>query len=91
MIALGVSDLEEAVKFYDSGPGFPKMDSPPGTAFFTLNGTWPGLYPGDLFAKNANVSPAGTGFSSVALSHNVTSDAAVTRIIEQVLHAGAEL
>ena len=91
MITLGVSDLEEATRFYEIGLGLPKMDSPPGTAFFTLNGTWLGLYPRDLLAEDANVSPAGTGFSGVTLSHNVTSDAAVSQIIEQAVKAGAQL
>ena len=91
MITLGVSDLEKAVSFYELGLGLPKMDSPPGTAFFTLNGTWLGLYPRDLLAEDANVSPAGGGFSGVTLSHNVTSDAAVTKLIEQAVQAGAEL
>ena len=37
MITLGVEDLEKSVKFYNEGLGFPKMDSPPEVAFFTLN------------------------------------------------------
>jgi len=44
MITLGVEDLETSVKFYQDGLGFPKMDSPHELAFFTLNGTWLGLY-----------------------------------------------
>jgi uncharacterized integral membrane protein len=44
MITPGVEDLETSVKFYQDGLGFPKMDSPPEVAFFTLNGTWLGLY-----------------------------------------------
>ena len=40
MITLGVRDLEKSVKFYKEGLGFPKMDSPPEVAFFTLNGSW---------------------------------------------------
>jgi len=47
MITLGVNDLEKSVKFYKEGLGFPQMDSPPEVAFFTLNGSWPGLYARD--------------------------------------------
>ena len=44
MITLGVRDMERAVKFYRDGLGFPQMESPPAVAFFTLNGSWLGLY-----------------------------------------------
>ena len=91
MITLGISNLEEAVKFYEMGLGFPKMGSPPGTAFFTLNGTWLGLYPRNLLAEDATVPPSGTGFSGVTLSHNVASEAEVEAVIRQAVEAGAKL
>ena len=91
MITLGVSDLEESTRFYESGLGLPRMESPPGTAFFTLNGTWLGLYPRELLAEDASVSPRGSGFSGVTLSHNVTSEAVVEEIIRQAVGAGAKL
>jgi catechol 2,3-dioxygenase-like lactoylglutathione lyase family enzyme len=91
MITLGVSDLEESVEFYELGLGLPKMDSPPGTAFFTLNGTWLGLYPRDLLAKDATVPSAGDGFSGITLSHNVASEDEVEAVIKQAVNAGAKL
>ena len=51
MITLGVSNLEASIKFYKDGLGFPKMESPPEVAFFTLNGSWLGLYGRELLAK----------------------------------------
>lgn len=39
MITLGVEDMERAVRFYEQGLGFPRKESPPEVAFFTLNGT----------------------------------------------------
>jgi catechol 2,3-dioxygenase-like lactoylglutathione lyase family enzyme len=56
MITLGVRDLDAAVRFYESGLGFPRMESPPEVAFFTLNGTWLGLYGHDALATDATVS-----------------------------------
>jgi catechol 2,3-dioxygenase-like lactoylglutathione lyase family enzyme len=91
MITLGVSDLETSVKFYERGLGFPKMDSPPGTAFFTLSGKWLGLYPRDLLAEDATVPSSGDGFSGVTLSHNVTSETEVEAVIGQAVEAGAKL
>ena len=34
MISLAVNDLEKSVSFYKDGLGLPKIDSPPGVAFF---------------------------------------------------------
>ena len=91
MITLGVRDLEKAVRFYEEGLGFPKMESPPGVAFFTLNGTWLGLFGRESLAQDAGVSSEGSGFNSIAISHNVDSEAAVDEIIEQAVAAGAKL
>ena len=91
MITLGVEDLEKSVKFYNEGLGFPKMDSPPEVAFFTLDSSWLGLYSRNALADDAMVSPEGSGFSGFTLAHNVTSEAEVDQVIEQALSAGATL
>lgn len=91
MITLGVADLEKSVKFYAQGLGFPKMESPPEVAFFTLNGTWLGLYSRAALAEDAMVSAEGYGFGGFALAHNVASETEVDDIINQALSAGAAL
>ena len=91
MITLGVRDLEKSVAFYEKGLGFPRMESPPSVAFFTLNGTWLGLFGHDALAEDANVSPEGSGFGAVALAHNLASEAEVDEVMEQALNAGATL
>jgi catechol 2,3-dioxygenase-like lactoylglutathione lyase family enzyme len=91
MITLGVRDLAVSVKFYEQGLGFPRMESPPEVAFFTLHGTWLGLYPRDALAEDANVSPQGEGFEGFTLSHNVSSETAVEKVMSQALAAGATL
>lgn len=91
MITLAVRDLAAAVKFYEQGLGFPRMDSPPTVAFFTLNGTWLGLYGRDALAEDAQVPAAGQGFEGFALAHNVDSEQAVDAVMAQALHAGATL
>lgn len=91
MITLGVRDLAAAVKFYEEGLGLPRMDSPPEVAFFTLNGTWLGLYARSALAEDATVSPEGSGFEGFTLSHNVASEAEVDAVIGEALAAGATL
>ena len=91
MVTLGVSNLEESSKFYEQGLGLPKMESPPGTAFFTLNGTWLGLYPRELLAEDATVPSEGRGFSGITLSHNVKSESEVETVINLAVSAGAKV
>lgn len=91
MITLGVRDLAASIRFYEEGLGFPRMESSPEVAFFTLNGTWLGLYGRDALAADATVPSAGNGFESFTLAHNVHSEAEVNIVINQALEAGATL
>ncbi len=91
MITLGVRHLDTSIRFYKDGLGFPKMDSPPTIAFFTLHGSWLGLYGRDSLAEDATVSPEGSGFPGFALAHNVSSESEVEKVIEQAVSAGATL
>jgi len=89
MIALAVEDLQRSVAFYHDGLGFPKMDSPPGVAFFNLNGTWLGLSEREALAKDATVSAEGSGYNNFNLAHNVASKEEVDTVFAQALQAGA--
>jgi hypothetical protein len=91
MITLGVRDLEAASEFYERGMGLPRMESPPEVAFFTLNGTWLGLYGREALAEDAQVSPEGAGFGSFALAHNVSSEKEVDHVMSQAAEAGATI
>jgi len=91
MITLGVRDLAASIRFYEEGLGFPRMESPSEVAFFTLNGTWLGLYGRDALAADATVSSEGSGFESFALAHNVHTEAEVNKVMNQALGAGATL
>ena len=85
MITLGVRDLAASVRFYEQGLGFPRMESPPEVAFFTLDGTWLGLYDRNALARDATVSPDGRGFESFALAHNVGSTIEVDDVVNQAV------
>ena len=91
MITLGVRDLSRAIEFYEKGMGFPRMESPPEVAFFTLDGTWLGLYGRESLAEDATVSAEGQGFESFTLSHNVGSEEEVDEVVAQAVDAGAAL
>lgn len=90
MITLGVRDLQKSIDFYEKGLGLPRMDSPPEVAFFTLNGTWLGLYGWDALAEDAQV-PASQGneFNGFALAHNLESEEQVDALFEEALATGA--
>lgn len=91
MITLGVRDMARSVRFYEQGLGLPRMESPPEVAFFTLNGSWLGLYGREALAEDVGVSAAGSGFAGVTLAHNVDSEAAVDALLAQATAAGATL
>ncbi|MCF7982614.1 MAG: VOC family protein [Pseudomonadales bacterium] len=91
MITLGVTDLEKSIRFYEQGLGLPRMESPPEVAFFTLNGSWLGLYGRESLADDAGISPEGSGFSGIAIAHNVDSESAVDEVLAQAVSAGAKL
>lgn len=90
MITLGVSDLERSIRFYRDGLGLPQMESPPSVAFFTLHGSWLGLYGREALAEDANVPAQGSGFPGFTLSHNVASEAEVDALLDAAVAAGAK-
>ena len=65
------------------------MESPPEVAFFTLNGTWLGLYGRGALADDAGVPADGHGFEAFALAHNVASEAEVNEVMRHAIEAGA--
>ena len=91
MITLGVRDLEKAVKFYEEGLGFPRTESSHEVAFFSLNGTWLGLFGREALAEDAKVPPEGSGFESFTLAHNVQTEAEVDEVMAQAVRAGASV
>ena len=101
MITLGVNDMAKSVSFYKNGLGFPQMASPPEVAFFSLNGSWLGLFDYEALAKDSGLatmsgsqgekSMGDDAFKGFTLAHNVASEKEVDTILAQALSAGGEL
>ncbi len=91
MVTLGVRDLEASIRFYEQGLGFPRRESQPQVAFFTLNGTWLELYGREALAQDAGVPAQGTGFEGFTLAHNVHSEAEVDEVIRLAEQAVATI
>lgn len=92
LVTLGVKDLAVSINFYRGGLGW-KMSgaSEDGIVFFDLGGVALALYPRDLLAKDADVSPAGTGFSGITLAHNAKSTEEVDAVLRTAEQAGAKI
>jgi hypothetical protein len=90
---LGVSDLDESIRFYGDGLGLPLREREPDSdiAFFTLEGTWLALYPNELLAEDATVPADGRGFSGVTIAHNVDTKAAVDEVLDEAKAAGGRV
>lgn len=91
MISLGVNDLEASITFYRDGLGLPMLESPPGVAFFNLNGTWLGLSNKQDLIKDSTVTSVANGYSGINLAHNVSSEEEVSVILNLAVQAGATL
>ncbi|WP_411967544.1 VOC family protein [Haloferax sp. YSSS75] len=93
LVTLGVTDLDESIRFYRDGLGFPMRDRDEDSdvAFFELDGTWLSLYPRELLAEDATVSADGSGFAGVTLAHNVETRPAVDTLLDEAQAAGGRL
>lgn len=90
MITLGVDDLQKSIEFYKNGLGFPHLEHPSeDVAFFTLNGTWLGLYGRKALAEEAQVPFEPGIFNSCSLAHNLASEEEVGEVFMQAIAAGA--
>lgn len=93
LVTLGVEDIEESIRFYRDGLGFPiqERENDSDVAFFELEGTWLSLYPREKLAEDATVSNDETGFSGVTLAHNVATKDAVESTLEEAQAAGGRI
>lgn len=90
-ITLGVSDLSRSRAFYNALGWTESSGSQAEIAFYNVGSVVFGLFQREALADDANVSPAGSGFSGFTLAHNVESEAAVVSTLNEAVAAGATL
>lgn len=93
LVTIGVEDIDESIRFYRDGLGFPMRDREANSdvAFFTLEGTWLSVYPREKLAEDATVPDDGTGFSGITLAHNVSSEDEVDSVLAEADAAGGRI
>lgn len=91
LVTLGVADFKKSLSFYQDGLGWPTDAKPTDpVAFFQLSGLVLGLFPREELAKDAKVSPEGSGFRGISLAHNVGSEKEVDEAFAFALKAGGK-
>lgn len=90
LITIGVDDLPRSKKFYTETFGWiPEESSSDDVVFFKLNGVMLSLFPRTELAKDAGVSPDGSGFRPFSLAHNLRSEQEVDAAVAAVRTKGA--
>ncbi len=89
LITLGVHDIGRSTSFFESLGWKKSSASVEGLTLFPLGGIVLALHPWNDLAKDATVSPESSGFSGITLSHNVSSEAEVNKVLEKAEKLGA--
>ena len=89
LITLGVGDLDRAAAFYGALGWHKAAESQRGIAFYQLQGQVLGLFPLSELAKDQGRPNAALGFGAMTLAHNLPNRAAVDRLFDAALAAGA--
>jgi catechol 2,3-dioxygenase-like lactoylglutathione lyase family enzyme len=92
VITLGVSDLNRAKQFHRDGLGWPvQVDQGHFVSFRPADGSSSlALYPREVLAGDAGVSPDGGGFRGITFSYIVRSEDRVDAVLAEAERAGGE-
>lgn len=88
-ITLGVHDLNRSRASYRALGWRESSGSQAEIAFFQVGSIAFGLFQREALAEDANVPAAGSGFPGFTLAHNVESEDAVLRTLDEAVAAGA--
>lgn len=90
-ITLGVRDLSRSRGFYQALGWTESLSSQESIAFFNVGTVIFGLFQRENLADDANIPSEGSGFPGFSLAHNVESEEAVVRTLNEAVAAGATL
>ena len=91
LITLGVRDFEASKRFYAETLGWKISRPQEGVAFFQAGGVVLSIYPRELLAEDALISPEGNGFAGFTLAYNAQSEAEVDEIIGNLKSKGVKI
>ncbi len=91
IITLGVRDFEASKKFYAETLGWKSSRPQEGIAFFQAGGVVLALYPREMVAEDAVISPEGSGFSGITLAYNARSESEVDEIVSDLKAKGVRI
>lgn len=92
IVGLGVNDLQTSSDFYENAFGWKRLPSSnENIIFMQLNGILLSLYAREELAKDAGVSPIGSGFKGFSLAHNARSREEVDTLLATLDSKGVEI
>ena len=91
LITLGVADLQRSREFYERLGWRRSMAEAEGVVFFQAGGMALALYSRTELAKDAKISPEGSGFNGIALAYNTRSREEVDSALAEAQAAGARI
>lgn len=91
IVTLGVADLKRSEEFYSKTLGWKIAKPQEDIVFFRAGGVVLALFPREELAKDALVSPEGSGFAGISLAYNAQSEAEVDEIIHDLKAKGVKI
>lgn len=91
IITLGVANLKRSREFYERLGWRRSLAEAEGIVFFQAGGMALALFPRDELAKDANITPDGSGFKGISLAYNARNRAEVDSVLQDAEAAGARL
>lgn len=91
LVTLGVADVARARTFYERLGFKASSASNESVTFFDAGGVVLGLFGRAALAQDAHVPEAGSGFSAIALAHNVRTEAEVDAVLAEAAAAGGRI
>jgi catechol 2,3-dioxygenase-like lactoylglutathione lyase family enzyme len=91
LVTLGVANIARARKFYEAMGFVASNPFNESVTFFPAGGVVLALFGRGALADDATVADSATGFSGIALAHNVRTEAEVEQVLAEAAAAGGRI